>query len=279
MKIFALSRYAVLCGAFALLAMCNITFAQPTAEPHTYAPGSPTYYRQMHGEKERVSVFRRDPNIWVYTPEVAKRAGMPLEWASDELKGVAAAAFRMERDGAEEDCGWGGNRDACRPVTQCVLELYFDRQAHPLPWDKNALLVDVFSFINGSNTHIPIGPTLSDEPRTRLGLIRQPFSSLETGEELSFSGLRVTAYDREIHGRYAFVRLSLGCSRGTKVQPFVLRLETNDSKGLPTDKVFHEVYLPASWYARVVDKAAQEQKNSEDFYQQVWKTINQGDKK
>ena len=116
--------------------------AQVQPPAHTYVPGSPSYYRNTHGEKARVEVYRRDPNIWVYTPEHAKRAGMPLEWASDDLKGVAAAAFRLERDGAEEDCGWGGNLNACKPVYRCVLELYFDRQEHKLPWDMKRIVAD-----------------------------------------------------------------------------------------------------------------------------------------
>jgi len=219
MKIFK-PWHVMLCLALGLHTMGAIAQAQAQTQalapsqsqpPRlTYVPGSPTYYRNTHGEKERVEVYRRDPNIWVYTPEVAKRAGMPLEWASDELKGVAAAAFRLERDGAEEDCGWGGNRDACKPVYQCVLELYFDRQEHKLPWDKDALVVDVYRHTNGSGAHLlaSLG-YLPGEPKIRRGLARQPFTDSESGAELFWAGvggeggMRVIAYDREIHARYA----------------------------------------------------------------------------
>lgn len=273
-------------GSFAQAQTQTPASSQPPH--HTYAPGSPTYYRNTHGEKERVEVYRRDPNIWVYTPEVAKRAGMPLEWASDELKGVAAAAFRLERDGAEEDCGWGGNRNACKPVYQCVLELYFDRQEHKLPWDKDALVVDVYRFTNGSYGHLPIGPTFADEPRTRRGLLRQPFTDPETGEELSF-GAQAIAYDREIHGRYAFVRLELGCHGivGHKpTDPIVFQLKKNyrlqdddwrkDQQSKRIFKIFHDVYLPASWNARVAQLRQQNTQRDQNFYQEIWKNINQG---
>jgi len=270
----------LLLGGLTLLSL-DVRAQEPgkTASAYTYAEGSPTYYRNIHGpSKGGGFVYRRDPNIWVYTPEVAKRAGMPLEWASEELKGVAAAAFRLERDGAEEDCGWGGNPGACKPVVQCVLELYFDRQEHPLPWDKDALMVDIYQRGNGSSAHLPIGPTLPNEPRTRRGLSRQPFSDPQTGEELEFP-LRVIAYDREIHGRYTFVRLSLGCSRGIKVQPMSLKLQANESKAGKPAKVFHEVYLPADWYARVIEVAQKHWNRDNDFYKQTWDNMNKGAQK
>jgi hypothetical protein len=264
----------------------------------TYAPDSPTYYRNTHGEKERVEVFRRDPNIWVYTPEVAKRAGMPLEWASDELKGVAAAAFRVERDGAEEDCGWGGDRKACKPVVQCVLELYFDRQLHPLPWDMKRMVAD-FDWQRVSTAYhlLPaLGFRAAENGNTSRGDqtspnypdvgARQPFTDPDTNSELfwaspnSLGYLRVHAYDREIHGRYAFVRLDFGCHRGlVEAKPLVLHLQLKDLATRKPIKVVTEIYIPASWNLRTLQHAEQEQKRSEDFYRQIWNNINQGAKK
>lgn len=271
------------------------------APRHTYAPGSPTYYRNTHGEKDRVEVFRKDPNIWVYTPEVAARAGLPLEYASTELKGVAAAAFRMQRDGAEEDCGWGGNRNACKPVMECVLELYFDRQAHKLPWDLKRPVAD-FDWQRVSTAYHLL-PALGAVPEANgdasrstrvspsypsLGA-RQPFTEPQTGEELSF-GSRAIAYDREIHGRYAFVRIDVGCFRGVvRAEPMLMQLKKNynlqdedwrkDQNAKRVLQVFHEVHLPASWNLRTLQHAAQEHKRTEDFYKQIWNSINQGDKK
>lgn len=103
------------------LASSQLTQAQEVgkhAQDYTYAEGSPEYWRNTHSTRPGNFVFRRDPNIWVYTPEITKRVGMPLEWASDELKGVAAAAFRMERDGAEDDSGLWGNAEALLQARQ-----------------------------------------------------------------------------------------------------------------------------------------------------------------
>jgi hypothetical protein len=268
---------------------------------YTYAEGSPTYWRGMHSSRSNNYVFRRDPNIWVYTKEVAKRAGMPLEWASDELKGVAAAAFRMERDGAEEDCGWGRNPKACKPVVQCVLELYFDRQAHVLPWDMRMQVADFDLLRVSTASHfLPAQGWLPSEDgsisRGSKGsqyyptlATRQPFTDPQTGEALGFANegdgatMRVLAYDREIHGRYAFVRLQDGCGRSKHLYPkgAILQLrrmeDVNVSK---TSPVQHEIRLPNSWIERIRTLTEQNGQQDNDFYKTIWNNMNsQGDKK
>jgi hypothetical protein len=230
---------------------------------YTYAPGSPTYWRNSHSTRPGNFVFRRDPNVWVYTTEVAQRVGMPLEWASDELKGVAAAAFRMERDGAEEDCGWGGNPKACKPLVRCVLELYFDRQAHPLPWAPNRMVADfywqhvssAFHFLPstgwGPGPNGDVSRAVKSSPNYP-DLSRQPFADPQTGEELNFEpgldnpagvrlgGNRVTAYDKEIHGRYSFVRVQKLCIDIPSLNPKGVTLQLQNRNG---SKIFHQIFF------------------------------------
>jgi hypothetical protein len=263
---------------------------------YTYAEGSPTYWRGMHSSRSNNYVFRRDPNIWVYTKEVAKRAGMPLEWASDELKGVAAAAFRMERDGAEEDCGWGRNPKACKPVVQCVLELYFDRQAHVLPWDPKRMVADfywqdvstAFHFLPANGFEAADNGDLSRGNRDSKNFpnlaARSPFSDPQTGEELGFARKgsaaksKVLAYDREIHGRYAFVRLDDGCGRSKHVffDGDTLQLRRIDGLGISLKSpVQHEVHLPNSWIERIRTLTEQNGQQDTEFYKNIWNQINQ----
>ena len=263
---------------------------------YTYAEGSHTYWRNMHSTRSDNYVFRRDPNIWVYTKEVAKRAGMPLEWASDELKGVAAAAFRMERNGAEEDCGWGRNPKACKPVVQCVLELYFDRQAHVLPWNSKRMVADfdwqdvstAFHFLPANGFEPAENGDLSRGNRDSKNFpnlaARQPFTDPQTGEELGFAregnGAKseVLAYDREIHGRYAFVRLEDGCGRSKHVFFDGDNLQLRRVKGLGISlqsPVFHEVRLPNSWVERIRTLTDQNRQKDDDFYKNIWNQINQ----
>ena len=267
---------------------------------YTYAPGSPTYWRNTHSTRPGNFVFRRDPNVWVYTPEVAQRVGMPLEWASAELKGVAAAAFRMERDGAEEDCGWGGNPKACKPLVRCVLELYFDRQAHPLPWAPNRQLAD-FDWQDVSTAYhfLPANgfePTPNgDRSRSTRGSpnypslgVRQPFADPQTGEELMFEpgpdnpsgvrlgGNRITAYDKEIHGRYTFVRVQKFCMDipNLNAKGVTLQLQTRDGS-----KVFNQIFFPAKWTQRLIASGKTDKQQDEDFYKGIWNNLNTGERK
>ena len=261
---------------------------------YTYAEGSHTYWRNMHSTRSNNYVFRRDPNIWVYTTDVAKRAGMPLEWASDELKGVAAAAFRMERNGAEEDCGWGRNPKACKPVVQCVLELYFDRQAHPLPWDMRMQVADFdWQKISTAFHFLPAqgwAPTESGD-RSRGSLksphyptlgSHQPFTDPQTGEELTFEpgsddpggtrlgGHKVIAYDREIHSRYAFVRLAKSCTDAERANPKGSTLELGTR-----NKVVYKIFFPGMWTQRLIAIGEKSKQGDTDFYKSIWRDINQ----
>ncbi len=268
---------------------------------YSYAEGSPNYWRGMHSTRPNNFVFQRDPNVWVYTKEVAQRVGMPLEWASDELKGVAAAAWRMEPDSKGPQCGWGGNPKACKPDMRCVLELYFDRQAHVLPWDMRMQVADFYwqdvssayhflpaqGFAPAENGDRSRGSFKSPHYPT-LGS-RSPFTDPNTGDELGFADKgdagksRVIAYDREMHSRYAFVRLDGGCAISKKAFPKGITVQLRRIKGLnvATDSpVFHELHLPSSWTERVghVTEALQQQDN--DFYKNIWNNLNtQGDKK
>ena len=278
------------------LAASQMTQAQDIGKhalDYTYAEGSPEYWRNTHSTRPRNFVYRRDPNIWVYTPEIAKRVGMPLEWASDELKGVAAAAFRMERDGAEEDCGWGGNPKACKPVVRCVLELYFDRQTQPLPWAPNRLVAD-FDW-QGVSTAYHFLPAQGWAPAANGDLARgskgssnfptlnrQPFADPQTGDELIFEpgaddpgGTRlgahkVIAYDREIHSRYAFVRLHKNCSDAATINPKGATLELGSRT-----KVFHKVFFPSVWTKRLIAIGEKSKQSDSDYYKGIWNEINQ----
>jgi hypothetical protein len=85
-----------------LVTTCGVSTLTLAQEPgkhgldYTYAEGSPQYWRGMHSSRPGNFVFRKDPHIWVVSPEMAKKAGLPLEWASEELQGVSAAAWRMQ---------------------------------------------------------------------------------------------------------------------------------------------------------------------------------------
>lgn len=283
----------------ACAAMQGVVHAQDVGKhgaDYTYAPDSPKYWRNMHSTKAGSFVFQRDPNVWVYTREVAERAGLPLEWASDELKGVAAAAFRMEPNSRGPFCGWGGNPKACKPEMQCVLELYFDRQTQPLPWAPNRPIAD-FDW-QGVSTAFHLVAVLGGVPeangdRSRstrgspnypsLGA-RSPFSDPKTGDELGFahegSGAtkRVLAYDKEIHSRYAFVRLSDLCGRSKFAyqRGEVIQLRKVAGANISeTSPVYYQLELPLAWVNRIRQLTADESRNDENFYKGIWNQVNE----
>ncbi|PIT78328.1 hypothetical protein B9Z41_07915 [Limnohabitans sp. JirII-31] len=262
-------------------------FAQTPAEPAKKM----LRYEREHGGSG--GVFRRDPNIWVYTTAVARDAGMPMEWASDELKGVVAAAFRREPEGAEQDCGWGGNKNACSPVMNCVLELYFDRTVQKLPWREGSPVVD-FDSAKGYFSSIKHGQlwafdsvtkTSGRKPRVIFG--NTPFVDPETGKDLYWQSvgarqgtgrLQTMAYDREIHGRYSYLKLNHGCGGHPFVNGQTLNLQLEDKMTFKVDKVLYEIYLPAAWSSRAGEVVKQDREQEHNFYKGVWEGMPKGDK-
>ncbi len=292
-----------------LVMACGVSTLTLAQEPgkhgldYTYAEGSPQYWRGMHSSRPGNFVFRKDPHIWVVSPEMAKKAGLPLEWASEELQGVSAAAWRMQP--GDEQCGWGGNPNVCKRDMVCTLDLYFDRQTQALPWAPNRLVADFYWQDVSSAWHLL--PSLGwaqeangDVARGSVGspnyphLGKSPFADPKTGEELLWD-TQVIAYDREMHGRYAFVRLSVGCLGDLGTEPHRLRkfyLETKASRseryaqmGRSTERpdlakfVHHSISLPASWDKRVSPIRKAFLQGTENFYQNTWNNINKGDNK
>jgi hypothetical protein len=260
-------------------------FAQTSAEPAKKM----SRYEREHGGSG--GVFRRDPNIWVYTTAVARDTGMPMEWASDELKGVVAAAFRREPEGAEQDCGWGGNKNACSPVMNCVLELYFDRTVQKLPWRDGSPVVD---FNVDRATSVDHGGFIGIDRLTRVPsrkpnifFSRTPFTDPETGKDLYWQSvgarqgtgrLQTMAYDREIHGRYSYLKLNHGCGGHPFVNGQTLNLQLEDKMTFKVDKVLYEIYLPAAWSSRAGEVVKQDREQEHNFYKGVWEGMPKGDK-
>lgn len=68
--------------------------------------------------------YAKDPWLWVVTPEFAARYCMPPEFVSQELKGAEAVAFRILNKTDEENCGFGGNPNACAGDVVLRFDVY-----------------------------------------------------------------------------------------------------------------------------------------------------------
>jgi hypothetical protein len=269
-----------------VIELCLSLVVTASAQAQTAAPAADSPVQKMsrydstHGGTP--GVFRRDPNIWVMTPEVAERSGMPKAWASSELRGVAAAAFRREPEGAEADCGFGGNKNACQPVINCVLELYFDRNTHLLPWREGSPVADFDNRRGSSNYHQNFGGgrdpvTGALSRRNQLRLV-EPFIDPVSGQELFWKAvggayntgwLQMMAYDREIHGSFSYVKLDHGCGGHPYANGQTLQLVSKDER-LKVLKVLYEVFLPNAWSARAGAVVKESTQQNENFYKDVF---------
>jgi hypothetical protein len=69
--------------------------------------------------------YTKDPWIWAVTPAFAKKYCFPAEFISTELKGAEAVAVKMHENPDEIVCGWGDNKEVCRPTERMWrFELY-----------------------------------------------------------------------------------------------------------------------------------------------------------
>jgi hypothetical protein len=68
--------------------------------------------------------YAKDPWLWVVTPDFARKYCMPPEFVSNELKGAEAVAFRLLSKGDEENCGFGGNPNACSGEIVLRFDIY-----------------------------------------------------------------------------------------------------------------------------------------------------------
>ena len=202
--------------------------AQSLSEPLPLLQPEPATEKSSYEARilKRQGVRDVDPNVYVYTPAFAKRFQMPLEWASDELKGAEAVAFRVVP--SYKTCGWGGDPKACQEdAVRCDMDVYFDHKLNPLPWDERMRNSEA----DTSTTSVDFVRSSVNRPyrprTTLLGgvpLPRDPFTDPTSGKELgwrggfyrakdeyggSFVGLR--AYDREMFKGMSMLTLGVAC--------------------------------------------------------------------
>lgn len=193
-------------------------------EPKTYAERFTTAAEGLYPE---------DNHVWVYTPAFAERFGMPEKWASDQLEGAHAIAYSVKEDNTEW-CGFGGNAQSCRPVRECVMDIYLPKSAD-LPWyqpvsvnhtltsDQSALLLspetDIyqrFKLISKTGDYTEGAPTARGNRENHSRVVttaRQPVSYLGIpfGENKWMSGIvGANEYDRRLFGMDR-IQLSLVC--------------------------------------------------------------------
>lgn len=224
---------------------------------------------------KRRDVHKMDPNVYAYSKEFAQRFSMPMEWVSDELEGAEAVAFRVVP--TYKLCGWNGDPTKClEDNVTCRLDVYFDQQRHPLPWNKDVPPID-FDISNTSATFIHNAANLFARPfdgndetsyypfkdeQSGKKIRWQYFSKIPIGNR-ALGYIRVASYDREIFRGLSLVTFALGCDSPHSIWLADISGQTFEVK-TRQDSIVH-VAMPLPWQLRVQDAAEEGQKKSREF--------------
>lgn len=240
-------------------------------------------------------VYRKDNNVWVYTKDFADLFGMPKEYIED-VQGIAAAAFRIE-DTSFQECGFGGKADACRKVEECLLDLYFDENKHPLPWATDIRMQWKPSYASmiwlrpidvraerphgmlavepapgiirnkgGNSAFIPFA-----DPVSKVEAIFTTNAKTDQGGEDAVSGaLYVKGYMRDFYRGLSVVSLQFGCT--TAARPAVnIRLNAVRDGAYQTPVAeFNRILLPPGFVSRMNTQMKAQSDRNAIFYRSLF---------
>ena len=236
------------------------------------------YYSGPRPGKTR---YTKDEYLWVVSPEFAKAWCMPPEFVDSTLKGAEAIAYKPVQEGSE-NCGFGGNKEACSRRTAHGFEIYY-KSSLQLPSKSQT------KYNYGAFYMIPSSKHLLSQKRTQTPAEAIAWESERPGVQTKFRGWAlvgvkgtkpvwpIAAY-REIQYieellpglNYLSIEGSMGAFNNPRyeklgVTQFVLRLDKpgdkrdDEEKDLRTD-YGHVIYLPEPFLNKIrqVDKQGDE---------------------
>lgn len=236
------------------------------------------YYSGPRPGKTR---YTKDEYLWVVTPEFARAWCMPPEFVDATLKGAEAIAYKPVQEGAE-NCGFGGNKEACGRRTAHGFEIYY-KSSLQLP------SVSSTKYNYGAFYMIPSSKHLLSSHKIRTPAEAEAYEAERPGRQTKFRGWGlvgvkgsqpvwpIAAY-REIQYieellpglNYLSMEGSMGFFSNPRyeklgVKQFVLRLDKpgdkrdDEEKDLRTD-YGHVIYLPEPFVNKIrqVDKQGDE---------------------
>lgn len=257
-------------------------------------------YTERQTYKEGQQAFEKDNNVWVYSPAFAKTFGMPPEDIYPELKGIGAAAYRIEDPGYKL-CGMGGKEENCMTPYRCVTDIYIDESKYPLPWATNQLAdwhprYSSVQWLSGLGEY----GVISKAPKnmkpfsgmTMTGL--HPLMDAETNIKVyvghngnapksykdHFSGVQIFGYKRDAIAGLTMISLDYGCmSRNSEHTDITFGFQSaiSDKIGRTTLlKKFHEFILPDAFERKIDARLREKQERDKAYYLQI---LNQPNKK
>ena len=239
--------------------------------------------------------YRRDNNLWVYTKEFADLFGMPKHYIED-VRGIAAAAFRIE-DTSSQECGFGGNAEACRKVEECLLDLYFDESKNPLPWITNIksqwlpwyssmiwlrpleqserphgviAIEPPQGIIRNKSLHSEIIPFADPVSKVQAIFVSNKDDSTAKEDDDSGNSLAIIGYMRNYYQNLSIVSLQFGCSM-TSRKTFSIRLESKPNGSYsPSIASFNRIFIPTGFTTRIRDRIKARSDRNAVFYRSLF---------
>ncbi|MBK9235412.1 MAG: hypothetical protein IPO19_04805 [Rhodoferax sp.] len=229
------------------------------------------------GPRPGKSRYTKDDYLWVVTPEFAAAYCMPSEFIDKTLKGAEAIAYKLVYEGAE-NCGFGGNKEACSRRTAHGFEIYY-KSSLQLPSVSSTKYNYRAFYMIPSSKHL-IGPHSIGTDKDR-----QAWEAERPGSQRRFKGwglvgvkgpkpvwpitaLREIQYIEELLPGYNYLSVegSMGYFSNPRyeklgVTQFALRLDKpgdtrdDEQKDLRSD-YGHVIHLPELFIAKIrqVDK-------------------------
>jgi len=228
--------------------------------------------------------FFKDNNVWVYNQKFADTFGMPPEGVYPELKGIEAAAFRIE-DTYYKRCGMGGKAENCKNNYYCVTDICVDETQNPLPWatDQQA---DWDKRYNSTYWLRPIirkaYPGVIANPEI-AGVVR-PFADPEThreanyfqnadmpdDEDSDYNLVDIYGYKRSVIKGLTMITLDYHCLDRNKKKPEVtFRLESRKERYSPMLKRFHEFQLPKMFGDKIESQRQARRTRDIEYYKKL----------
>lgn len=240
--------------------------------------------------------YYKDNNDWVYTPAFAKTFGMPPENIYPDLKGIEAAAFRVE-ERSYQDCGLAGKAENCTDIFQCVTDVYIDESKYPLPWATSEQsdwlpYYNSLQWLQAPNNDIGYYPKIPEgmisEPVMRTWASLHPFADPESHLEVTLQENSNTPYLEDVHSNtvpiYGYKRkaiagltmlsLSYNClRRNSEKHTVTFRLDSWEmfNGRRKVIKRFHEFQLPDVFHRKIDARVEARSRRDSEYYKQLLK--------
>jgi len=185
---------------------------------------------------------------------------------------------RLSRDAHLRHLRLGGDRQACREdEVRCVLDVYFDQQRNPLPWDPRMSPVEL-DLSQTSSEFLASAANRLKRPRSTLpgAGVRVPLTDPQTGKELGWQDwhgnilggwISAISYDKNIFSDYSMLTLSTSCT--SPVRELWLTSGNLYKTDIPdSPRLKHRIILPDDWQQRVKQAMSASEQRSRPFYRE-----------